>query len=69
MTTQPLENGEMIPVQTQPIMPTAGKQRTTVRKEPSSKTSPLHTENARISRRNSLRKQRESQKATKLLLK
>ena len=72
MTTQPLENGKMIPTQTQPMMPTAGRQRTSVRKEQTNKAQPckiqpLRTETAQISRRNSLRKQREAQKAKSLL--
>jgi hypothetical protein len=66
MTTQPLENGETISTQTQPMMPAVGRPRTAVKK-PSIKTQPLAAEIAQKSRRNSLRKQREAQKAKPLL--
>jgi hypothetical protein len=66
MTTQPLENGETISTQTQPMMPAVGRQRTAAKK-PSIKAQPLAAEIAQKSRRNSLRKQREAQKAKPLL--
>jgi hypothetical protein len=70
MTTQPFENRETIPTQTQPMMPTAGKQRiaakTPVGKGQPCNKQPLSTESALISRQNSLRKQRKAQKANAL---
>jgi hypothetical protein len=71
MTTQPLENRETIPTQTQPMMPAAGRQPTAAPKTPNSKGQPRHrqplsTESAQISRQNSLRQQRKAQKANAL---
>jgi hypothetical protein len=66
MTTQPFENRETIPTQTQPMMPAVGRQRTAARKERSNINQPLSTESAQISRQNSLRKQRKAQRANAL---
>jgi hypothetical protein len=71
MTTQPFENRETIPTQTQPMMPSAGRQPTSAPKAPDSKgqprnRQPLSPESAQISRQNSLRKQRKAQKANAL---
>jgi hypothetical protein len=71
MTTQPFENRETIPTQTQPMMPAAGKQRIAAPNTPVGKgrpcnNQPVSTESARISRQNSLRKQRKAQKANAL---
>jgi hypothetical protein len=66
MTTQPFENRETIPTQTQPMMPAVGRQRTAARKVRSIINQPLSTESAQISRQNSLRKQRKAQRANAL---
>jgi hypothetical protein len=71
MTTQPFENRETIPTQTQPVMPAAGRLRTTAPKKPMGQSEPrqnqpLSTERAQASRQNSLRKQRKAQKANAL---
>jgi len=63
MRTQPTQNGSTMPTQVLPMMPTVGEQR----KTPQSKQKPTRTEavraaQARITRRNSLRKQRDTQK-------
>jgi hypothetical protein len=69
MITQPFENRETSPTQTQPMMPTAGKPQIAA-KTPVGKGQPckqlLSTESALISRQNSLRKQRKAQKANAL---
>jgi hypothetical protein len=71
MATQPLENRETIPTQTQPMMPAAGGQPSAAPKKPIGKgqrrnNQPLSPESAQISRQNSLRKQRKAQKANAL---
>jgi hypothetical protein len=82
MTTQPVENRETVPTETQPMMPMVGRQRTAVQKKQTGKTEPgktepcntepckselLRAEIAQKSRRNSLRKQRDAQKVNPLL--
>jgi hypothetical protein len=71
MTTQPIENRETIPTQTQPMMPAAGRLPAAAPKTPVGKGQPrnyqpLSTERAQILRKNSLRKQRKAQKANVL---
>jgi hypothetical protein len=71
MTTQPFENRATLATQTQPMMPAAGRQPAAAPKKPIGKgqlreNQALSTESARISRQNSLRKQRQAQKANAL---
>jgi hypothetical protein len=61
MRTQPIERASIIATPVLPMMPTAGK----VKKAPQSKQKPTRTDGvrvakAKITRRNSLRKQREA---------
>jgi hypothetical protein len=71
MTTQPFENRETVPTQTQPIMPAAGRLRTAAPKKPMGQSEPrqnkaVSSASAQLSRQNSLRKQRKAQKANAL---
>jgi hypothetical protein len=66
MTTQPLENRETLPTQTQPMMPTVGGRQSTAPRKQTIKNQPMHAESAQILRQNSLRKQRKAQKANAL---
>jgi hypothetical protein len=68
MTTQPCENRETIPTQTQPMMPGVGRPRTAAPKKPigKGKNQPLSPERAQISRQNSLRQQRKAQRTNAL---
>jgi len=74
MTTQPLENRETIPTQTQPVMPAVGRQWNAApnkqigRNQPC-RNPPLCAESAQLSRQNSLRKQRKAQRAAVALQK
>jgi hypothetical protein len=69
MGMQPLERGPSTPTQTLPMMPgargeTAGKPKVPApAKEPRSRTEAVRAALARITRRNSLRKQRDAQKS------
>jgi hypothetical protein len=64
MITQPVENRATVPTEVQPAMPTIGRHRQIAGpKTLSIKTRKLSVEKAQLSRRNSLRKQREAQKA------
>jgi hypothetical protein len=67
MTTQPVENRETVPTQTQPMMPMTGRPRTLLAKKRSITHQPLCAETAQLSRQNSLRKQRQAQRANALL--
>src|SRR4051795_6351048 len=63
MNVQPAAHGSRTPTQSQPMMPSAGKKpNTTVPKKQSTRTEALRAAKAGISRRNSLRKQRQAQK-------
>jgi hypothetical protein len=66
MTTQPVENRETVPVQTQPMMPMPGRPRIALAKKRSIAHQPLCAETAQLSRQNSLRKQRKAQRASAL---
>jgi hypothetical protein len=66
MTTQPIENRETVPTQTQPMMPTVGGPRSTAPRKPTTRNQPMHAEHAQLSRQNSLRKQRKAQRANAL---
>jgi len=71
MATQPVENRETMPTQTQPMMPAIGRPRTAAPKKSMGKSEPrtnqpLSAESAQQSRQNSLRKQRIAQKANAL---
>jgi hypothetical protein len=63
MSTQPVERGSIMPTQALPMMPMAGK----AMKAPQPKKQPTRTEavraaRAKITRRESLRKQRDAQR-------
>jgi hypothetical protein len=67
MSMQPLDRGSVMPTQGLPMMPSAGK----AAKPPQPKQQPTRAEavraaKARITRRNSLRKQRDAQKGKML---
>lgn len=63
MSVQPIEHGSITPTQLQPVMPTIGKEpKTASPKKQSTRTEAVRVAKARIMRRNSLRKQRQSQK-------
>jgi hypothetical protein len=63
MTMQPLERGSIMPTQGLPIMPTVGKAAKTQQpKQPPTRTEAVRAAKARITRRNSLRKQQDAQK-------
>jgi hypothetical protein len=63
MNVQPAAHGSRTPTQSQPMMPTTGKKpNTTVPKKQPTRTEVLRAAKAGISRRNSLRKQRQAQK-------
>jgi hypothetical protein len=67
MSTQPVENRATVPTEVQPGMPTTGRQRQMAApKTQSTKPRKLSVEKAQLSRRNSLRKQREAQKVQEL---
>jgi hypothetical protein len=64
MSTQPVEHRATVPTEVQPVMPTTeSKRRMMEPKTQSTKPRKLSVEKALVSRRNSLRKQREAQKA------
>jgi len=63
MTMQPLERGSIMPTRGLPIMPTVGRAAETPQpKQEPTRTEAVRAAKARITRRNSLRKQRDAQK-------
>jgi hypothetical protein len=63
MRTQPTERGSIMPTQVQPMMPTAGKATKSQQpKQQLTRTEAVRAAKARITRRNSLRKQRDALK-------
>jgi hypothetical protein len=67
MTMQPLERGLIMPTQGLPIMPAVGKAGNTQRpKQQPTRMEAVRAAKARITRRNSLRKQRDAQKGNVL---
>ena len=63
MRTQPIEHTSMMPTQVLPMMPTVGKvTKTPEPKQRPTRTEAVHAAKARISRRKSLRTQREALK-------
>jgi len=63
MKTQPTERGSIMPTQVLPMMPTVGEQRKTSQsKQKPTRTEAVRAAKARMTRRNSLRKQRDAQK-------
>jgi hypothetical protein len=61
MRTQPVERASMMPTQVLPMMPTVGKvAKTPQPKQETTRTEAVRVAKARITRRNSLRKQREA---------
>jgi hypothetical protein len=63
MRTQPIERASIMPTPVLPMMPTAGKARTTTEpKQRLSRADEVRVAKAKITRRNSLRKQRDALK-------
>jgi hypothetical protein len=61
MRTQPVQRASMMPTQVLPMMPTVGKVAKTPQPKPkTTRTEAVRVAKARITRRNSLRKQREA---------
>jgi hypothetical protein len=68
MTMQPVERGSTMPTQGLPIMPTVGKAAKTQQpKQQPTRMEAVRAANAKITRRNSLRKQRDAQKGNIVL--
>jgi len=63
MRMQPIENGATMPTQVLPMMPMAGEQKTAPQpKKQPTRTEAVRAAQAKITRLNSLRKQRDAQK-------
>jgi hypothetical protein len=69
MAMQPVAKGLTLPTQMRPIMPTVGKEAKLppVKKNPPTRTEAVRAAKAKITRRNSLRKQRHAQKQSQFL--
>jgi len=62
MKTQPIERASTIPTQVLPMMPTAGRANTPLQKSEPTRTEAVRAAKARMTRRCSLRKQRDALK-------
>ena len=61
MRTQPIERPSIMPTPVLPMMPTAGKAKTSMKRKPkSTRADGIRVAKAKITRRNSLRKQRDA---------